>query len=246
MVNDRKISCLDKYTVVIELKESTATLLVDLLPMRALPKHIWEKVKDLLKYDGDDKNIGCGQFIFERFDPAAGVIVYRANPEYFREKANLNKVIIKIYKNTDTMIMALRKEKIDTIYFHARGLDFIYVPQLIKEGNIKFIFASNLGVGCVLWFNNQKYPYHITKFRYAIGYAINYEKIVEMITAGYGKVPNAGFVPEGWKYFKETRQMEYNQTKAEEILDELRFTDIDGGGIRETPDGKDLAVSFFS
>ncbi|RLI77225.1 hypothetical protein DRP07_12375 [Archaeoglobales archaeon] len=240
-----KVSCPDEHTVVIELEEPTATLLVDLLVMRTLPKHIWEKVEDPLKYDGDDKNIGCGQFMFERFDPAAGTIVYRANPDYFGKKANLDKIVVKIYKNTDTMVMALRKGEVDTIYFYARGLDFIYVPQLLQEGNIKFIFAPNLGVGCVLWFNNHVYPYNITEFRHAIGYAINYEKIVEMITAGYGKVPNAGFVPEGWKYFKETKKMEYDQSKAGEILDGLKFIDVDGDGIRETPDGKDLEIEII-
>ena len=94
-------------------------------------------------------------------------------------------------------------------------------------------------------FNNHVYPYNITEFRHAIGYAINYEEIVEMITAGYGKVPNAGFVPEGWKYFKETKKMEYDQSKAGEILDRLKFVDTDGDGIRETPDGKDLEIEII-
>ena len=153
-----KVSCPDEHTVVIELKKPTATLLADLLVMRALPKHIWEKVEDPLKYDGNDKNIGCGQFVFERFDPVAGTIVYRANPDYFGKKANLDKIVVKIYKNTDTMVMALRKGEIDTVYFYARGLDFIYVPQLLQEGNIKFIFAPNLGVGCVLCLTTMYTP----------------------------------------------------------------------------------------
>lgn len=240
----KNVYCEDKYTLVIELEKPNANFLVNLLPMRAIPKHVFEKVEDPMKYDGEDRNIGCGPFIFEKFDPSAGIIVYKVNPHYYGKKPNIDKIIIKIYKNVDTMVMALRKGEIDTIYFYARGLDHVYVPQLLQAGNIKFIFAPNLGVGGVLFLNNGIFPYNITEFRYAMSYAINYEEIIKIITAGYGKVPNAGFVPEGWKYFIETRKMEYNPEKAKELLDKLGFVDIDNDGVREV-DGNDLTINII-
>jgi peptide/nickel transport system substrate-binding protein len=48
-----------------------ATLLTSLQSAYIIPKHIWENVADPEKYDGKDGMVGCGPFVFQRYDPVA-------------------------------------------------------------------------------------------------------------------------------------------------------------------------------
>lgn len=243
LIEEAKV--INDYTISIKLKKPWARFLYNLAVVRIIPKHIWENVEDPFKYEGEDRNIGAGPFVYVGFDRATGVLRFKAYSNYWKGRPKIDEVVVKIYKTMDAAILALKRGDVDTIWHYARGIDPIYVPVLLENPNIHFIINPNFGVGNILWFNNKIYPYNIAEFRVAISYALSYSDYVRMIMAGYADTPNAGLVPPGWKYFKETRKLETNTSKAIEILEKLGFEDIDGDGWRELPNGTKFTMKII-
>lgn len=241
----KKAETLDDYTVKITLEKPWTAFLANLIVVRVIPKHVWEKVENPLEYYGSDRNIGSGPFVFKGFDSSSGTITFEANPNYREGKPKVDLLIFRLYKNTEAELMALKKGDIDTTYFYARGLDPIYVPALLADPNVRFLLEPNFGVDNALWFNNKLYPYSVKEFRVAISYALNYSEYVRAITAGYAENPKAGFVPPGWKYYKETRELVRNLTIATEILDSIGFKDYDGDGWRDLPNGTAFTMKIM-
>lgn len=231
----------DDGTVVITLDRPNGRFLVNLLVLRVLPRHVFETVDDPISYNDEKAAIGCGPYIFDGYDQAAGIISFRANENYYRGRPNIRQIKFRLFKNPDTMYLALQKGEIDLPYFYAAGTDPLYVANLLKNKMIKVETINNSGVSKALVFNTQKPPVDKREFREAVSYAVNYQELLQIFSAGYGKVPCAGFVPRGSAGFIETRQMEYAPEKAKLILDQLGYSDSDGDGIREM-NGKPLVL----
>jgi peptide/nickel transport system substrate-binding protein len=239
-----RAEAVDGYTVKVTLKEPWFRLPLNLMVVRVIPKHVWEKVDKPLEYHDEDRNVGSGPFIYEGFDKASGTIMFRTNPEYRLGKPSVDRVVFKLFKNTEAMIMALKKGEVHTVYHYARGIDPVYVPAL-NESGIKFIIKPNFGVDNNLWFNCKKYPYNVTEFRKAMSFALNYENYVKSIAAGYAMFPNAGWIPPVWAHYKETEKLHTNLSEAMTILDSIGFKDFDGDGWRELPNGSDFTMRIL-
>ena len=235
----------DENTVVITLKQPNARFLVNLLVLRTIPKHIFEKVKDPKTFTDPAAMVGTGPYVFDRFDKAAGLLIFKKNRDYFGEKPTVSEVHVRLFKNPDTMYMALEKGELDTVYFYAAGTDPVYVPRLMKDGKIKFMFTNNLGVPNALFFNVEKAPVDDPRFRRALAYAIDYEELQRIFTAGYGKVPNAGFVPEGTPGYVQTPKMRQDIAQSTSILDSMGYKDRNGDSYRETTEGKPLVLDLM-
>lgn len=223
----------DKDTVVIKLSTVNPRFLVNLLAVRILPEHVFSRVDEPKTFNDGAAAIGCGPYIFEGFDRGAGVLTFKANEQYYRGAPNIPRVKVRLFKNPDTLYLALRKGEIDLPYFYAAGTDPFYVPPLLKESGIKLDFIDNQGVPNVLFFNNKKPPLDDLRVREALSYAINYEELLRVFAAGYGSVPNAGFVPRGTPGFVQTRTLKFSAEKAETMLDQAGYKDTDNNGIRE-------------
>jgi peptide/nickel transport system substrate-binding protein len=187
--------------------------------------------------------IGCGPFIFEKYDPAAQTAYFRANPNYFAGKVAVKELQIRQFKTTDSMVLALKKGEIDGVFGYYRPVPSSYASALSGDKNIELGRVQDAGVRCFLAFNHQDkyYPMKEQKFREAVSCAINYQQLIDVAAAGYGQVPTRGFIPPSLpEYNPNYPRLEYNPEKAKALLDELGFKDRDGDGIREFPDGKKL------
>ncbi|MEM3505363.1 MAG: ABC transporter substrate-binding protein [Archaeoglobaceae archaeon] len=231
-----KAEAVDERTVKIVLSKPWSNFLWNLAVVNILPKHVWENVEKPLEFVDTKATIGNGPFVFESFDKSSGLLVFRANENYWKGKPKVDKIVFRIFTNDQAMLMALIKGEVDAIYFYARGIDPAMVSGLLGKENLSFIVVDNLGVDNALWFNCQRYPFDVKDFRIAISYALSYEEYAKYIAAGYAEVPNGGFVPKGWKFYKETRKLEKNLSVANEILEKLGFRDCNGDGWRDYPD----------
>lgn len=227
----------DDYTVIIKLKTPNSNFLTNLLVMRAVPKHIFQSVNDPTKYNNMNATIGCGPYVFEKFDKDAGTLTFKAYDKYYGGKPVVGEIEIKVFKNQETMIMALEKGEIDTTYMYSNGISYYYVPKLLRSGNVDIMMVNFIGVPAALFFNANRSVCDNTTFRQAVSYALDYEELKNLFTAGYGATPNAGFIPPSTYNYKNTRALVKDVNKSKAMLDAMGMVDKDGDGFRETPDG---------
>lgn len=237
---------IDNKTARVVLSKEWMSFTIGLAATRIMPKHIWENVNDPSTYAGNDKNIGSGPFKYGGFDSATGTMIFNANKEYWRGAPTVDKVVLRFYTSTDSMIMALKRGDIAATYAYASGVDPIYVPPLLGEKNISFMIEPNLGVDNSLWFNCMRYPYNISEFRHAVSYALDYNDYVSYIASGYGMVPTKGWIPDSWGYYVEKPQLSKNSTQAAKILDSLGFVDANSDGWRDYPNGTAFTMGILA
>lgn len=227
----------DDGTLIINLKSPDGNFLTNLLMLRSVPRHIFEKVDDPKKFNEPASAIGCGPYKFVDFDKAAGRLRFQAYDGYFEGKPAVQEIDIRMFKNQEAMMMALLKGELDTIYIYSRGISYYYVPQLIENEDLGYIFLKNSGVPAALWLNQNKTPFDDARFREAISFAIDYQELQNLFTAGYGRTPSAGFIPDGSLNYIETKDLSFNSSQAIALLNETGLVDTDGDGLREKAEG---------
>lgn len=223
----------DERTVVIRLKEPNPRFLVNLLVLKIIPRHIFETVEDPHRLTGTPAAIGCGPFVFEHHDPSSGTISFRAFDRYHRGLPRVKRVVFRLFKNLDTMMLAFRNGEIDLPYQYAAGIPPFQVPPLLKDPNIRIHLLDNPGVPAVLFLNTRKAPLDHREFRQALALAVNYEEILNLFGAGYGSRPTQGFVTRGSPDFIEMPPLTHDPDRARQILEGLGYVDGNGDGLRE-------------
>lgn len=226
----------DDYTVILNLNTPVSLMSIG-INFNVRPEHIWKDVSDPRTYNDMKATIGTGPYEFEKYDKDAGIVLYKANEKYYRGRTAIDEIEVRLFKNQDTMIMALEKGEIDTVFIWASGINYFYVPKLLQNNKVKILLANNVAVPAALWFNTGKAPYNNSSLRNAISYAINYVDLKNLIAGGYGSIPNAGFLPEGTPNFIETRQLTYDPEEAKSLLNSSGFKDINSDGFREMQNG---------
>lgn len=226
----------DDYTAILNLNTPVSVLSIG-TNFNVRPEHIWKDVSDPTKYNDIKATIGTGPYEFVKFDEDAGIILYKAYDKYYGGRPAIDEIEVRLFKNQDTMIMALEKGELDTVFIWASGINYFYVPKLLQGDNVKILLANNIAIPAALWFNTGKAPYNNSSLRNAISYAINYEDLKNLIAGGYGSIPDAGFLPKGTPNFIETRELAYDPEKAKSLLNSSGFMDVDGDGFREMQNG---------
>jgi peptide/nickel transport system substrate-binding protein len=230
----------DDHTVVINLNNPDSGLFGrrSVIPF-TIPEHIFKDVdspKDL--NDPAKLFTGTGPYVFDSYDQSAGIIRFKANEDYWGGKPAVDELEIKFYKNHDTLMMAFQKGDVDVPFIYAEGVSYYYVPKLLQNSEIEVMSYDSRGIKNVLYFNCDRPPFNDKRFREAISYALDYDELVNLMTAGYGYTPNAGMVLKGMPYYIETRRLSQDINRSKNMLDSIGFKDIDGDGFREADDGK--------
>ncbi|MCX6012435.1 MAG: ABC transporter substrate-binding protein, partial [Chloroflexi bacterium] len=104
----------DSNKVTLALKKPYGNLLTEFETYSIIPKHIWTTVAEPLKYEGTDRTLGSGPFIFESWDTTAGKFIFKANPDYFQGKPAIDQLEVNVFSNMDALVMSLAKGDIDT------------------------------------------------------------------------------------------------------------------------------------
>ncbi len=231
-------------TLIIDLKQPNPRFLVNLLVLRVVPSHIFQKVDDPRTLNGPEAMVGSGPFVFDFFDPTLGTMGFKAFEKYRRGPPAVKRLQFRFFKNTDTMILALRRGEIDLPYVYASGIAPFYVPALQKDRSLAIHLQQNLGVPAALFFNVHRDPVNLRDFRHALALSIDYQEILNVFGRSYGAIPTKGFVPRGSPDFVDTAPMTCDREEARRLLDALGMTDIDGDGVRER-DGRPVQVELM-
>ncbi|MBM0238305.1 ABC transporter substrate-binding protein [Micromonospora sp. ATA32] len=189
----------------------------------ASPEALKKGDADTVKQNGDSfeysafattSPVGTGPFTFGGWDKAKNEITLNRNPDYFGEKAKVDKVIIKVIKDESTRKQELRAGTVQGIDFPAPADRKALEGEGFQVINRPAFNVLYLGI-------NQKNPkLKDLRVRQAIAYALNRQQLVQTKAPGGSKVADEfmpdtvlGYAPDAQKY-------DYNPEKAKQLLKE--------------------------
>lgn len=244
----------DDYTVKIKVKEMTPSMQFagGDLPAYVVPKHIFKDtpVKDWesSEYARTAKIVGLGPFKIKEIVQGES-ITYVPNEHYYKgaPKINVKMDIV----SPDTIVSEMKAGNYDIASMPSDQLDsykdLSNITVLGKRESAYEYISFNLGKYDEAAKKNvmdENAKMNDPKLRQAIAYALNLEEAGKALYNGlyhpakspiisfFGELqnPNVGFT--------------YDPEKANKLLDEAGYKDVDGDGIREGKDGKPFKISF--
>ena len=225
------VEIIDKYTVKIVLKETDVWYtrkLAEMLPM--IPKHLWEHVQWNTTHP---PMVGTGPYMWVEHVPGEYVKL-KKNPHYWRAgHPKFDEIIFPIIRNPSAMLLALKKGK---IHFMTWYVPPAAIREVAADPNLR-LFSAPAPTFYYLGFNLKRYPLSELAVRKAIAMIIDKNKIVKELLLGWGR-PADWFCAPNYKYWwnpNANTTIYFNPDKANKLLDEAGFIDIDGDGIREVP-----------
>ncbi|WP_210495595.1 ABC transporter substrate-binding protein [Microvirga antarctica] len=242
--NVESIETPDPDTVILRMK----TVDVSVIPMMAqaaqwwgkiYPKHLWEKVDGFDKGDNVLKPIGSGPFKFVRMEP--GSVELAANPDYFRGKPAVDRVIIKHVTDAN-----VARAEFDAGQYPWLPFDYApplsEVPALQKDPSVQVVFTPS-HYGRDLLINMRKAPFDKLEVRQAISYALDRDAINRLAFGGLWRPTYNASVETQEKWVNPAAVFpHFDKAMAEKLLDEAGYKrGADGWRFATTVTGQPLA-----
>ena len=266
------VTALDDYTVQCVLPVSFAPFLRS-MGTAIYPKHVLEPhvddgtFNDTWNIDTDPaKIIGAGPFTIASYQPGQRVVMQR-NPDYWlRDDAGnrlpyLDRIVHLIVPDLEAELALFLSGDSDA--HGVQGEEYARLEPMQEQGNFTIHrrgpafgttfmgFNMNPGVAPdtgesyvapekLRWFQNRE-------FRQAVAHSIDKETIIDEVQHGLAYPQWASISPAAGDFHNpNVRRYEYDLDKANEILDDLGWTDTNGDGIREDNQGNEIAFSLVT
>lgn len=168
-------------------------------------------------------------------------IIFKDNPNYWKKQVtkqnlpHIKKVVWQIVESTDTAFLQFRSGSLDSLSVSPQYFSLLKKEE--KRGNFTIynggpaygttFISFNLNQGSrdgeplvnpikSRWFNN-------VKFRRAVAYAINRQKMINTIYRGIGSPQNSPISVQSPFYDENLKTYEYDIKKAKQLLEEAGF-----------------------
>lgn len=247
---------IDEKTVEVKFKEVNPSLLWGSgIPPEFMPYH---QIKDipvakLQESDAIRKNpLSYGPYYISEVVPGEKVL-FKANPYYWKGEPLMKELLMEVV-NTDTVVEAVKAGKYDILV----GFSVVdKYEQLSKLNNITIVGRPELSysyIGFKLGKYDKEKGYSVTdpnakmsdvNLRKAIGHSLDMQAICDKLYFGL-RTPANSLIPPVFKSFHTDREdaILYDLDKANAILDEAGYKDVDGDGIREDKNGEKLTINI--
>jgi len=160
----------------------------------------------------DNFPVGTGPFVFESYQKDT-TIRFHANQNYWKVKANIEKLIFAITPDPSVRFQKLKTGECHMIAEPSPA----DLTAMKANSKIKVLEAEGLNVG-YLAFNTQKKPYDHQLVRQAINMALNRTTYMDAIYMGHAALAKNPMPPTIWSYNKGVKDYEYNVEKSKELL----------------------------
>ena len=164
--------------------------------------------------------IGTGAFKFVSFDSINSLVQLEAFPEYFEGAPKIAKLTVKTVPDANALQNELLSGAVDIspnpTILSPDALNAISNSGLLK---VERFTGSNIQY---IGFNTQVTPFNNVKFRQAIVYAIDREKIIRELLSGQAKLAYSILPEDSWAYTTGTKYA-YDPAKAKQLLQEAGY-----------------------
>jgi len=227
----------DTLRVRFTLSEPFAPFL-DYTTVGLLPAHILGNTlpADLVKHPFNTAPIGNGPFMLER--ATSEEVVLRPNPLSDGPKPYLERLVLRLYPDTDAVFAAYRRGEVD-------GIRAIPADRLGDAAGLPALNLYSAPVAQATWLilNTQSPPLDETALRRALTLATDRQRLIVDALHGQALPLYGPLLPTSWAYSPAVEQAAYDPEQARALLAEAGWADSDGDGTRDK-EGKALAVEI--
>ena len=243
-------TAIDDTTVEITSDKPKSNMLAMFVPI--LPEHIWSNVSGeaaASDYQNAPPIVGSGPFQVVEWQKGK-FIRLQANKDYWGGAPKIDELLFENYKSADTMVADLKAGAIDA----ATGLPQTQVPVLEQTPGITnlkgtFFRFQEIGFNCYDSPNSLGNPVLLDqKFRHALNWAIDRQKIVDVAFFGQADVGQTLMPPYSPYHWEPPADQAYtyDPEAAGSELDAAGYKDVNGDGFRETKAGKPLSLELLA
>jgi peptide/nickel transport system substrate-binding protein len=180
--------------------------------------------------------VGNGPFRFVARVPGQSW-TFEANPRWPRElggRPYVDRLVYRAIPEPAAMLAELETGGIDA--WMAPPPE--YVPRIRASRRARLVSFPDLVWEHIVW-NGRRRPFDDARVRRALTMAIDREKIVQAVRAGYGTVANSTIAPQLWQHDSTAgADLRHDPEAARRLLAEAGYRDRDGDGIVESEDGR--------
>jgi peptide/nickel transport system substrate-binding protein len=204
------------------------------------PRHLLEGLdpKEFYSWDFWTHPVGNGPYRYVRHVPKTMVEV-EANPDYYRGKPKIERVILKFLQAPS--LVELLSGNVDALW----GVDRNMLLMLSGDDRFRSYHSWGYHFHAIYW--NHRHPlFQSPKIRKALTMAIN-----RLELAGVLNYPEGVPILDAITTSRQFRQglypepLPYNPDRARKMLEEERWRDIDGDGVRER-DGEEFRFTAIA
>jgi peptide/nickel transport system substrate-binding protein len=232
-----------------------------------LPAHIWRGMSsEDIDLFGNDEMIGSGAFKLNSYVPDTRLELDR-NSDWWGWASNdgpkpgtLEGIVKVQLANEETLANSLRANEIDVTGAISspdiwKGLQG--EPNIVAE-EYPALVLDHFGINVYEDPDNPGQPHPDSGgnpllldpvIREAMSWAMDRQRLVDLVLAGRGLKGSVVLPPglgDSFLEIPEGEQANGNPDRARQILEEAGYTDRDGDGVRESPDGQKLSFRLFA
>lgn len=174
-----------------------------------------------------EKPVGTGPYRFAELVPGSHIRVVRNESYFIPGEPCLNEVVYKVLPEALVAATALRRGEIDIWY----RVPADQVRDLQRAGGDVVVEGTPTGNHDVIVVHNKRKPFDDPKFRLALNYATDKQKVVDAVLFGYGTVVETPISPASPVYKKDLPSRKQDLARARQLLAEAGY-----------PNGIDLTI----
>ncbi|GEL77293.1 oligopeptide ABC transporter substrate-binding protein [Tenuibacillus multivorans] len=251
------IEVVDEKTITFHYERLTPSLLTGGIWGYPLAKHIFEgiPIADMAASDAVRQNpIGFGPFKVESIVPGESVTMV-ANEDYWRGAPNLDGVTIRVI-NPNVVVNELETGGVDLV----STFPVDQYPANADMPNVEFVGGVDqaytyIGFKLGHWdeeagevvYDPENMKMGDVNLRRAMWHAVDNSAVGERFYNGLRWNATTLIPPSHPDWHDDSIEAPtYDQEEAKRILDEAGYEDVNGDGMRETPEGEELVINFAS
>lgn len=253
---------IDGQVISVTFTEPYAWALDDIGTLKIIPQHIWEPEEaDISVFNGASNatlHVGSGPYVYQTGTQGGPyTLVKNANYWYAGgvSMPNLseNPLVAGTYPKIDTIVVTVEDTESNRVQGMNAGTydseryetSLSIIDSLASYPNLKLVNTPSQW-DYYMMFNMAIYPLSEIEVRQAIHYALDRDAIAQQARGDYATVTDS-VIPECFfpdYYNPNVEKYSYNVDKANQMLDDAGFIDVDDDGIREVPGETKSSAGF--
>jgi len=240
---------LDPTTLQLTLEEPSWTVAeAKLIFLWLLPPSVWEGMTydEATSFEEIEAGYGTGPYKVVDYVEDEYMIL-EAFEDYWRGKPPVDRLVFMEYATDDAMVEALLAGEIDVIaYVPWHAIEVLEAAENIEVVTLPALSTAYMMINSYEG-GTQPESLFDPVVRKAIEYAVDRQKIIDVVYLGYAEIGTIPAPPGfGDLHNPNIEPLPFDPDEGNRILDEAGYLDIDGDGIREWSDGSPLEYRMFT